>query len=297
MSDETKRMGVSPNDVKTLLADIHEAAEYVTSRSSLKPRCGIILGTGLGKFTEKLKLDVSIPYEDIPGFPISTVTGHAGVMHLGTLSGEEGDVPLVVLDGRFHLYEGYTPVQIAAPIRVLKLLGVETLVVTNASGGLNPNFKAGEIMLITDHINYTGHDPLIGENLDEIGKRFPDMTRAYDPEYREIAIEEAAKLGIPLQRGVYIGIRGPSLETPAETRLLKLLGGDATGMSTVMEVIAAVHAGLRVLGFSVISNVNRPDCMEPILLEDILETMARTAPHVIQLIQKALTRIQEESHS
>lgn len=297
MADETKRMGVLPGDVKRLLADIHSAAEYVKQRTSLSPRYGVILGTGLGDFTRSMEIDVSIPYEDIPGFPVSTVTGHAGVMHLGTLSGEEGDVPLLVLDGRFHLYEGYTPVQIAAPIRVLKLLGVETLVVTNAAGGLNLHFQAGEIMLITDHINYTGHDPLIGENLDEIGGRFPDMTRAYDPEYREIATEEAARLGIPLNRGVYIGIRGPSLETPAETRLLKLLGGDATGMSTVMEVIAAVQAGLRVLGFSVISNVNRPDCMKPILLEDILETMARTAPHMIQLIQKTLTRIQRESRS
>jgi len=297
MADETKRMGVLPGDVKRLLADIHTAADYVKQRTSLSPRYGVILGTGLGEFTRSMEIDVSIPYEDIPGFPVSTVTGHAGVMHLGVLPGEEGGVPLLVLDGRFHLYEGYTPVQIAAPIRVLKLLGIETLVVTNAAGGLTPHFQAGEIMLITDHINYTGHDPLIGENLDEIGGRFPDMTRAYDPEYREIAIEEAARLGMPLHRGVYIGIRGPSLETPAETRLLKLLGGDATGMSTVMEVIAAVQAGLRVLGFSVISNVNRPDCMEPILLEHILETMARTAPHMIQLIQKTLTRIQRESRS
>jgi len=296
MTGEMKRMGVSPIDVKKLLADIHRATEYVTARTSLKPRCGVILGTGLGDFTRGLKIEVSIPYEDIPGFGVSTVTGHAGVMHLGTLPGEE-DVTLLVLDGRFHLYEGYTPVQIATPIRVLKLLGIETLIITNASGGLNPQFRAGEIMLMTDHINHTGHDPLIGENLDEIGGRFPDMTRAYDPEYRQMAIEEAAKLGIHLHRGVYIGIRGPSLETPAETRALKLLGGDATGMSSVLEVIAAVHAGLRVLGFSVISNVNRPDAMEPILLEDVLEAAGRAGPHLIQLIHKTLTRIQKESRT
>ncbi|MBN1881683.1 MAG: purine-nucleoside phosphorylase [Deltaproteobacteria bacterium] len=291
-----KRTGVSPDDVKTLGADIRRAAQYAASRTSLTPRRGVILGTGLGDFTEKIKIDVSIPYEDIPGFPISTVTGHAGVMHLGTLPGKEGDIPLVVLDGRFHLYEGYRPAQIATPIRVLKLLGVETLVITNASGGLNPNFKAGEIMLITDHINYTGHDPLIGENLDEIGGRFPDMTRAYDPEYREIAVGEAMRLGILLHRGVYIGIKGPSLETPAETRLLRSLGGDATGMSTVLEVIAAVHAGMKVLGFSIISNMNLPDCMEPILLEDILKTMKSAAPKLNELIHATLDRINTESH-
>jgi purine-nucleoside phosphorylase len=297
MTDDRNRMGVSPGDGARLYSDVKKAADFVASRTSLKPRRGIILGTGLGEVTRDMKKDVSIPYEDIPGFGVSTVTGHAGVLHVGTLPGEDKDVPLVVMDGRFHLYEGYTPVQIAFPIRVLKLLGVETLVVTNAAGGLNPNFQAEEIMLVTDHINYTGHDPLIGENLAEIGTRFPDMTRAYDPNYRRIAWEEAARLGIHLHRGVYIGIRGPTLETPAETRLLRLLGGDATGMSTVIEVIAAVHAGLRVLGLSIISNVNLPDCMEQIRLKDILKAVERTSPTLRNLIHAILFRIERESHT
>jgi len=297
MTDDRHRAGVTPGDAERLLSDIHTAADFVAGRTSLSPRYGVILGTGLGDLTRDLEIDVSIPYEEIPGFPASTVTGHAGLMHLGTLPDEGGGVPLVILDGRFHLYEGYTPVQIAFPIRVLKALGIETLIVTNAAGGLNPNYQAGEIMLITDHINYTGHDPLVGENLDEIGGRFPDMTRAYDPEYRRLAAEEAAKQGILLHPGVYIGIRGPSLETPAETRVLRLLGGDATGMSTVIEVIAAVHAGIRVLGFSVVSNVNRPDCMEPILIEDVLETMQKTGPHLVRLIHETIKRIERESRT
>jgi purine-nucleoside phosphorylase len=295
MTNDRQRMGVSPDDAQKLLEDIQQAADYIAGQTSLKPRYGIILGTGLGDYTKKLKVDVSIPYEDIPGFPLSTVTGHAGNLLLGSLG--DSDIPLMIMSGRFHLYEGYTPVQIAMPIRVMKLLGIQTLVITNASGGLNLNFKTSEIMLITDHINYTGHDPLVGENLDEIGTRFPDMSCAYDPEYRRIAVEEAARLGIPLQRGVYIGIRGPSLETPAETRLLKLLGGDATGMSTVLEVIAAKHAGLRVLGLSVISNVNRPDCMEEILIDDILAAMKEAEPHLTDLIHATITRIERESRS
>jgi len=294
MTNDRHGMGVSPKDVEKLLEDIHKAADYIAGRATLKPRYGVILGTGLGEFAGKLTPDVSIPYEEIPGFPVSTVTGHAGDLLLGSL-GDTKDIPLLVMSGRFHLYEGYTPVQIAMPIRVMKLLGVRTLIITNASGGLNLNFKTSEIMLITDHINYTGHDPLIGENLDEIGTRFPDMSCAYDSEYRRIAIEEAARLGIPLQRGVYIGIRGPSLETPAETRLLKHLGGDATGMSTILEVIAAKHAKLRVLGLSVISNVNRPDCMEEILIDDIIRAVEEAGPHLTDLIHATIIRIERES--
>lgn len=299
--------GVSKEEAKVLLKRINKASDFIRGKTTLNPKSAVILGTGLGLFTEEMEIDVSIDYEDIPGFPISTVVEHAGVMHIGKLfiphlrdktpSDKGQSVDTVVLDGRFHLYEGYEPVDIATPIRVLKTMGIESLIITNASGGLNPFFKAGELMVIKDHINFTGQDPLIGENLDEIGPRFPDMSRAYDKGLIEMAEGEAKRLGITLNRGVYIGIRGPSLETPAETRMLRLLGGDATGMSTVLEVISAVHAGLRVLGLSVISNVNLPDAMEPILIDDIIENARGAGPDLIKIIKGVLLMLNERTES
>jgi purine-nucleoside phosphorylase len=279
----------TPDEAKAHFLKIHEAADFILLQTNLRPKHALVLGTGLGALTDEMDGDVSIPYGEIPGFGTSTVAGHAGMLHLGRLS----DIEVALLDGRLHLYEGYDPVAVAFPIRVLKVMGIKDLIITNAAGGLNPHFRSGEIMMICDQINCTGKDPLIGVNLDGIGPRFPDMTGAYDRELREIADAEAKALGIRLNRGVYIGTTGPALETPAETRMLKLLGGDATGMSTIIEVIAAVHAGIQVLGFSVISNVNLPDAMEPILIDDIIRAAGKASPDLIRLIRGVLVRMAE----
>ena len=280
----------TPLDEKALYAKIREAADFILLKTNLRPKSAVVLGTGLGGIAEVMEVDVSIPYGEIPGFGTSTVTGHAGKLDIGRIEGAD----VVVLDGRFHLYEGYEPVDIALPIWALKTMGIRNLVITNAAGGLNPLFKAGEIMVINDHINFTGRNPLIGINSDKIGARFPDMTRAYDREFIGIAEEEALSLGIRLNKGVYIGILGPSLETPAETRMLKALGGDATGMSTIMEVIAAAKVGIRVLGLSVISNVNLPDAMRPILLEEVISGAEAAGPDLIKLVSRVLSRMEEK---
>jgi purine-nucleoside phosphorylase len=287
---DTKTKGAS-------LAKIRGAANFILRKTKLRPESAVILGTGLAGITDHLKIEFSLPYSEIPGFPVPTVEGHTGMFHIGRVKTHKGlgrfyeRVDIAILEGRFHLYEGYSPIEIAMPVRVLKGLGIKNLILTNASGGLNPLFKGGEIMIIKDHINLTGQNPLLGRNLDEIGPRFPDMTRAYDKGLMEIAEHEAKKLGIRFNHGIYVGILGPSLETPAETRMLRLLGADAVGMSTVMEVIAAVHAGLRVLGLSVISNVNHPDEMKPILLEEIIAAAKKAGPDLISLIGKILLKI------
>lgn len=280
----------TPRNEKSLYSKIHEAADFILLKTNLRPKNGLILGTGLGGIAEIMDVDISIPFEEIPGFGVSTVTGHAGKLVAGKIEGTE----VFILDGRFHLYEGYEPIEIAFPVWALKTMGVRNLIITNAAGGLNPLFRPGEIMVINDHINFTGKNPLIGINTDEIGPRFPDMTRAYDREFIEMVEEESLSLKIRLNRGVYIGILGPSLETPAETRMLRLLGGDATGMSTIMEVIAAMKVGIRVLGLSVISNVNLPDAMKPILLEDVLSGAKAAGPDLIRLVSNVLKRIDKK---
>ena len=278
---------LTQEEAKAFFLKIHEAADFILVKTNFRPKVALILGTGLGGITEEMEIDVSIPYEEIPNFPLSTSVGHAGILHIGSLSGVE----VAVLDGRFHLYEGYTPQEITMPVRILKVMGIEKLIITNAAGGLNSLFRSGEIMVIKDHINFTGKDPLTGINLDGLGPRFPDMTSAYDKGLIEAAEAEAKAIGIVLNRGVYIGIKGPTLETPAETRMLRILGGDATGMSTIIEVIAAVHAGLSVLGLSVISNVNLPDAMAPILIDDIVKAAEKAGTDLANLIKGVLMRI------
>jgi purine-nucleoside phosphorylase len=204
-------------------------------------------------------------------------------------------VETAVMEGRFHLYEGYEPAEIALPIRVLSVMGVERLIVTNSAGGLNPLFKPGEIMVIHDHINATGRNPLFGVNLDVAGPRFPDMSCAYDRAFIDLAQDEAARLGIRVNRGVYVGIPGPSLETAAETRMYRSFGADALGMSTIMEVITARHAGIRVLGLSLIANVNLPDAMEPILIDDIIATVEKSGKDLIALIAAVVKRMEDEA--
>jgi purine-nucleoside phosphorylase len=281
----------TPRDAGQALARIRKAAQHILLSTNLRPKTAVILGTGLSGIGQFIETDVSIPYEAIPHFPVSTVPGHPGILHLGRIGGTE----VAVMEGRFHLYEGYEPSEIALPIRVLSVMGIERLIITNSAGGLNPLFRPGEIMVIHDHINATGRNPLVGIDLDVVGPRFPDMSRAYDRELIEIAQDEARQLGIRLNRGVYIGILGPSLETPAETRMYRSFGGDALGMSTVMEVIAARHAGMRVLGLSVIANVNLPDAMEPILIDDIIATVGKTGHELIKLIAAVVQRTEEKA--
>ncbi len=230
---------------------IQEAARFIQAKTRRTPSIAVILGSGLGPFAQNLQEPEFIPYETIPYFPQSTVAGHAGRLVVGRL----GDVTVAAMQGRFHLYEGYPAEQVVFPVRVLSALGIRKLIVTNAAGGVNPKFRPGDLMLITDHINLTGRNPLIGANDDRLGARFPDMSEAYSTELRERLLRAAASVQIEMRQGVYVAITGPSYETPAEVRMYALLGADACGMSTVPEVIAANHGGLTVCGISCITNM------------------------------------------
>lgn len=266
---------------------VEEATGFIRSRIGSQPEIGLILGTGLGGVAEAMDLAALIPYEEIPHFPVSTAPSHESRLLCGTWSGK----PVISMQGRFHLYEGYTPQQISFPIRVMKALGVRTLIISAAAGGLNPQFQAGELMLITDHINLTGHNPLRGSNVDAWGPRFPDMAEPYRRQLQELALKTALDERLPLHRGVYVGVLGPSLETAAETRFLRAIGADAVGMSVIMEVITAVHSGMEVMGVAVITNVNLPDCYQPAVLEDIVATAERAGPKLMQLVAKLLERL------
>lgn len=270
---------------------IQEAAAWLMSRTQVKPLVGLVMGSGLGELDFPLMGSFSIPYGQIPHFPSSTAPGHQGVLLIGSLKG----IPVAVMEGRFHYYEGYTTEQITFPVRVLKALGVKILILTNAAGGLNPLFEPGDIMGIADHIHLIPENPLRGLLDDRLGERFPDMSRAYDPELLSLAEKAAVKQGFPLRKGVYVGIPGPSLETPAETRFLRMAGADAVGMSTTPEVIVARSLGLKVLGLSVISNVNRPDCMAPILVQEILDCSQKAAPRLAGLILGILENLRGEA--
>lgn len=238
---------------------IQEAAAAIRSRWDKKPDVGIVLGSGLGALVEKIDADVAIPYEEIPHFARSTVESHAGKLILGTLEGKT----VVAMQGRFHYYEGFTPKQITFPIRVMKALGVETLIVSNACGGLNPQYKPGDVMFIEDHINLLGMNPLIGPNDERLGPRFPDMLEPYSHELIEKARKVALEKGIHTHTGVYVAVAGPNFETRAEYRFLRGIGADVVGMSTVPEVIVAVHSGMKVLGISIITDMGLPDSLEP----------------------------------
>ncbi|MFD1176287.1 purine-nucleoside phosphorylase [Paenibacillus puldeungensis] len=259
---------------------IREAAEYIRSRSEVSPKVGLILGSGLGVLADHIEQAVSIPYHDIPHFPQSTVEGHAGELLIGTVQ----NTPVVLMKGRFHMYEGYGPELTAFPVRVMKELGVKTLLVTNAAGGVNMSYSPGDLMLISDHINLTGKNPLIGPNDAELGVRFPDMSQAYSRNLRQLANRIAGEKGISLQQGVYAGLLGPTYETPAEIRMLRTLGADAVGMSTVSEVIVARHAGLEVLGISCISNMAAGILDQPLSHNEVIETTDRVREKFLSLV-------------
>lgn len=263
---------------------MQEAASFIKGKSAIDAEYGIILGTGLGKLADAINQEAVIPYETIPHFPLSTVEKHAGKLIMGTLSGKK----VFAMQGRFHFYEGYTMQQLVFPVRVMKLLGIKTLIVSNACGGINPLYTPGTIMAITDHINLLGYNPLIGQNDPRIGIRFPDMSEPYSKELLATVVAVALKNGIPLERGVYAAMTGPSLETRAEYRMLKILGADVIGMSTVPEVIAAVHAGLRVLGLSVITDACLPDALEPADIRKIIAIADKAEPTLVKLIKKVL---------
>lgn len=266
-----------------------EAAEAIKRRIGIEPRVLIILGSGLGPLAEQVEDAVSIPYAEIPHFPISTAPGHAGRLVVGTLSNR----PVVVMAGRHHLYEGYDPAQIVLPIRTARLLGAEVMIVTNAAGGINHDFSQGAVMVISDHINLTGKNPLIGPNDDRLGPRFPDMTHAYDPGLRRLALERARDRRVPVAEGVFIGLHGPTFETPAEIRMARTMGADAVGMSTVMETIAANHCGMRVLGISVITNMAAGMLPQKLTADEVFETATRVRGALIGLLCDVVGGIDE----
>lgn len=261
------------------------ARDYIQAKTSIKPEVAIILGSGLGALVDAVQVEAAFPYQEIPGFAQSTVSGHAGKLISGILSGKR----VVVMQGRFHYYEGFPMSAIIFPVQVLHALGAKTLIVTNAAGGLNPDFEPGDVMLITDHINAQGNNALIGPNLDELGPRFPDMTYTYTPELQALALKTAAQEKITLRQGVYAAWSGPTYETPAERRFLRIIGGDAVGMSTVPEVTAANHAGMNILGFSAITNIatGGPD-QPPDSHEDVLAMAQVAGEKLVQLVQVIL---------
>ena len=265
---------------------IAESMAEIRTRTAMQPRIGIILGTGLGALAEHVKAQEIIPYDRIPHMPVSTVESHKGRMIFGTLAGVE----VVVMQGRFHYYEAYTMQEITHGVRIMKALGVETLIVSNACGALNPDYRRSDIMIINDHINLLGDNPLIGPNDNALGPRFPDMSEPYTFAHIALAHECAKELGIEVREGVYVAVAGPNLETRAEYRYLRTIGADVVGMSTVPEVIVAVHAGMRVLGFSVITDECFPDTLQKVSLHEILEAASIAEPKLADLITRWLER-------
>ena len=268
-------------------AKIQEAVAFIRKKTSLDYPVGIVLGTGLGALVKEIDIDFSLDYSDIPNFPVSTVETHHGKLIFGTLSGKN----VVAMQGRFHFYEGYSMHQIVFPIRVMKHLGVKTLGITNACGGLNPAYKKGEIMLIDDHINMLPGNPLIGPNDPEIGSRFPDMCAPYSMRLLALAEKVALEHKIKVQRGVYVALSGPCLETRAEYRMLRLLGADVVGMSTVPEVIAAVHQGTEVFGMSIITDECFPDCLESVGIEEIIAVSNKAEPKMTAIFKSVVENL------
>lgn len=267
-----------------------EAAAYIKSRITVQPEIGIVLGSGLGDLCDELQDPCIIPYEDIPNLPISLAPGHEGRLYVGRLGGKV----LAAFKGRFHLYEGYSAAQVAFPVRVMKLLGIETLISTNAAGGLNPDYYRGALMVISDHINMLGANPLTGPNDDRFGERFPDMLGAYTPELIELAHAAASAEGIELFEGVYYAVQGPNFETPAELRMMRMLGGDIIGWSTVPETLAARHMKMKVLGITLVTDMSVPDTLEYVDAQIVLDAAKAAVPKFVRLITSFLTLLHEK---
>ncbi len=265
------------------LEQIKKTAAFIKDKVTFSPEVGIVLGTGLGALAKEIEVQHTIPYEEIPSMPLSTVEGHSGKLLFGILGGKK----VMAMQGRFHFYEGYTMEQVVFPIRVMKQLGIQTLLVSNASGGVNPDFEIGDLMIITDHINLMPN-PLIGKNEEQLGVRFPDMSEAYDKSLIQKAINIATKHKIPVQQGVYIGLTGPTLETPAEYKYMRAIGGDTVGMSTTSEVIAAVHMGIPVFAMSIITDLGVEGKIKKVTLNDILRTAEKSEPKMTVIMKELL---------
>ena len=278
---------MSSNTLQQARIQRAKAVAFIKERLPIDPEYLLILGTGLGQLAEEMTVEVELPYEEIPHFPVSTVESHAGKLLIGYLGGKS----VMAMQGRFHYYEGYSMNQIAFPVRIAKMLGIQTLLVSNACGGLNPNFERGDIMLINDHINFLGDNPLIGPNDPDLGPRFPDMSQPYTERLLATAEQVALDAGIKMHQGVYLAVSGPMMETKAEYRYMRQLGADVVGMSTVPEVIAAVHMSMEVLGISVITDECFPDALEPVSLDDVLEAAAMAEPQLTRVVVGVLERL------
>ena len=273
--------------VEDMYAAIQRATSVVRARFDARPDVGIVLGTGLGRLAAEIDASAVIDYGDIPGFPLSTVESHAGRLLCGRLAGKT----VIAMQGRFHRYEGYSLQQVTFPIRVLRALGARTLVVSNACGGLNPLWSVGDLMLIADHINLQGDSPLIGSNDDRLGPRFPDLSAPYDTALRQLARDVAVDQKLVLREGVYVAVTGPNLETRAEYRFLRAIGADVVGMSTVPEVLVAIHGGMRVLGVSIVTDMCLPDALEPATVEKIIAAASEAEPKLAALVGGVLERL------
>jgi purine-nucleoside phosphorylase len=269
------------------LTQIDETTRYIIRQAQIQPRIGIILGTGLGGLVAEIDIESTLSYSDIPNFPLSTVEFHEGKLIFGKLGGKQ----IVAMQGRFHYYEGYSMKQITFPVRVMKKLGIHTLLISNACGGMNPLFTRGDLMLIEDHINLIGDNPLIGQNLDDFGPRFPDMSEPYSHDLISMAEKIALEHKIKVQKGVFVAVSGPNLETRAEYRFLRQIGADVVGMSTVPENIVAVHSGLKVLGISVITDECFPDALKPVDIDEIIQTAKNAEPNLTLIMKKVIEQI------
>ncbi len=280
-------------DPATYRRHVEDAADFLTEAVGTEARIGLILGTGLGRLAEEIDVREAIPYDRIPHFPVSTVESHHGRLLAGMLGG----VSVLAMQGRFHLYEGYDARQVTFPVRVMRRLGIDTLLISNAAGGMNPIYRRGDLMLLTDHINLMGANPLTGPNEDDWGPRFPDMSEVYDAGLRQIAEDAALARAIRLQQGVYVAVVGPNLETRAEYRFLRMIGADAVGMSTVPEVIVARHMGMRCMAVSVITDECFPDALEPVSIEDVLAAAGEAEPKLTAVMRAVVERIGAEAGS
>jgi purine-nucleoside phosphorylase len=270
-----------------MITMMKEAADFLSGKTAIRPTVGIILGTGLGGLVKEIEVVDEVPYEQIPHFPVSTVESHSGKLIFGRLGGKD----VVAMQGRFHFYEGYDFQQVTFPVRVMKLLGVERLVVSNASGGVNPDYEVGEIMILNDHINFFPGNPLIGKNFDELGPRFPDMSDVYDLDMIDLAQTIAKEEGIRVATGVYLGLTGPTLETPAEYRMVRILGADAVGMSTVPEIIAARHMEIPCFAISIITDLGVPGKIKKVSVQDVIAVASRQEPKMTKIISELIARI------
>jgi purine-nucleoside phosphorylase len=276
------------SDAASLFERVQAAADVVRARADGAPEIALILGTGLGELARAIKVETSVPYEEIPGFPLSTVESHHGRLLLGTIAGRR----VVAMQGRFHRYEGYSLQEVTFPVRVMRALGAGTLVVSGAVGGMHPLWSAGDIMLLADHINFQGDSPLVGPNDERLGPRFPDMSAPYDGALRTLARQCALELGLVLREGTYVSVPGPQLETRAEYRMLRALGADVVGMSTVPEVIVGLHGGMRVLGLVVVTDMCLPDALEPATVEKIIAVAQRAEPQLAALLTRLIGRME-----